>query len=327
MSELSYPIPCLHCGGSLWGRVKYCPYCGRLIEVTPVDEIEQVKTGNIKSENSSQLLTEPFAIQEEKTTIVEHGGEQQDSKIIQDDHQKEQKVEFSDLPAKEEQQKPSTPEDRSSIVDRSQQNEPPLSDIPSAITSDRKTGLGNLKWIALAIAIIITVSGFFVMHYFRGQSYNNGNEGVTIPSAVSSSSECIPERDMALDVINNGERLSVVISMIPNYEKTLASTKKMVEISEKYKPQEDAAEKNVRALHDKRGGLLETYTDKVTKLSNSSPEKVSCALGSIQTSETDPRKKMVAELLKGHIASLQKGNKPNQKQWLSDFEKQFNNYN
>jgi tetratricopeptide (TPR) repeat protein len=319
MSEPSYPIACRHsdCGKPLYGQVKFCPYCGRSMDQTPIPEHDRPEVDNKEPQISSSQETGSADKQEGAKHSPTEDVPVDETPKPQDEPQLEPLKKSQDVTPEKK-----TPEITEHIGSKS-----------DMVDKQPKAPSGKLKWFAMAaiFIFILFISGYYIMH--RKDTIGN-EESKTQPESEettgklsSSKAKCETEFALAQEALRYGVQISVILDMINKQKEIMNSAKKLVEISDRYKPQFDEASNNMHASLEKRDKAMNVYRNKVMQLSSSNSEQVVCALDSIRKINLDSSEKIVVNLITGHIDSLRKGKKPNQKSWLADFNKHFGNIN
>lgn len=308
MSETSYPVSSKCCSKPLFGKVKFCPYCG-----CPLDPVAAHERMPEKDEAPRSAFTRDMA-QGQKPQ------EGTPAPIIASPDDAHSSDELPENSSSVSQLKTSDPPGPSDSLPGSV--EPPGGIQHSKgghIHPARKTGGRNQKWIAAAVGIVVLVVLIFLYTGKEGPGENKndidrGDTGSSLPASA-----CEAEKALALEALKEGVQLTIVMEMLPNQQSVLKAAKKLAAISERYQPQADTAERNIQRSLDKRDQAMKSYREKVGKLSRAKLENISCALDGIRESAADSREKMVAGLLASHVKDLRKGGKPDKGKWLSEF--------
>lgn len=293
MSDHVYPIPCISklCSKSLYGPVKYCPYCGVMIEVYPTQVLKDTTPASPHTPLSSKaVLTPPIT-----------------ETAVPFDSSKTRKA-------------------AESIASEHKEKFEPLLEEKTAISNPNPIS-GKWKWIGFAIVLAVCLVFYFMTAGKQGRGRITTEEdknGLTIRGVgTSETSQREAARSLAIEALRQGTDVSVMISKLPKLEKVLQAAKKLQEITPRYQEQVTAAENILQTSQVKKDKSFMAYFDRVLQLEKYGMEQIEYAISSIKNGDPSPREAAVLDLLSKHLRLLHDNSKADPVRLLSDFDNIF----
>lgn len=359
MYNISFPVLCDSCSKTIYGLVKYCPYCGIASKLYPETkktvaaklEIYDKSGGNAGKEKKRAFFLDnvedsaakqnQYIYDVNKKPVREASGSDLKEPIFKEESTdkpfpvnsgevKQEEVGWEKITGEK-----NLDESGSEVSSTIKAGKTPLSadetraDIenekPQVSKPDLKVNEPAAKSAFtakskwIAIAAIIIIAVLSGYLYFRPKDYGR---------PVTENKEITKQvaRVVALDALRAGTDLSVTFSKLPKVESVLESAKKLVEISPRYQDQVDSAQKTVTSAYAKRDKQLLTYISKMLELKRYKEEQVVYALDLIQNGDITEREKLVARLIKNETNQLFKKGKVDSAKILAEFKDTFNDY-
>ena len=347
MPEIVYPISCRSCSKSLYGPVKYCPYCGVAVETASTeehpDEPENIGQGR---EHSSRMDSPGSA---SKVPSPQLQFKTTPKKVSEDTA----KIDSEDTVSKEE----PAPAEKAGRQKDGFDPAVSVDSKQSTIKKNKDRDKARLPWKRAAVAILLL---FVIVVYFifrdKGPHTKGPNPPATSETTVRETgggtgstkvdSPTVPTtppttfaptstikdgrneaaRILALEALRQGTNLSVMICNLPKFEKVLQAAQQLYAINPRYKDQVASAERTISNTRNARDQSMMAYLNKVLELGRYTSEQVSYAMDTIKNGDPTPREKIVAELLAGHVNDLRNNPKPDPAKMLSNFTQRFTNF-
>lgn len=336
MPETVYPISCRSCSKSLYGPVKYCPYCGIVVETAPTvgplgepEDVGQGREQSVRMDSPGSASKATFPELQSKTTP---------EKVSEDTA----KINSEDTASKEE---PAQPEEAGRQKDGFDPSES-VASKQSVIAGNKDRDKVRLpwKWAAVAILLLAVIVVYFSGRDKGGESpkppstpgaYTPGTGGTEKPPppqptppvpTTQKDGKRETARVLALEALRQGTDLSVTVGRLPKLEKARQGAQKLVEISTRYEDQLASLEITISSTRKACDRILMAYLNKVLELGRYTPEQVSYAMDIIKNGDPTPREKIVAELLTSHLSDLRNNPNPDPVKMLANFTEQFSDF-
>lgn len=359
MSNISFPVLCDSCSKTIYGLVKYCPYCGIASKHYPETKktvfaklvVSDKSGGSTEREKKRAFLgdnVETSAAEQNqyiddvnKKPVREASGNDLKEPILKvESTDKSFPVNSGEGKKEEVDWKKITGEinleesgnEVSSVV-KAEKTALSSGETRSGVENEnRQVSRPDLKINEpavksafsakskwIAIAAIVIVVVLSGYLYFRPKDYGR---------PVTENKEVTKEvaRVVALDALRAGTDLSVTFSKLPKLEIVLESAKKLVEISPRYQDQVDSAQKTVTSAYAKRDKQLLTYISKMLELKRYREDQVVYALDLIQNGDITEREKLVARLIKNETNQLFKKGEVDSTKILAEFKDTFSDF-
>lgn len=308
MPEQSYPISCKSCGKQLYGPASYCPYCAVPCAVAPIIEAAVILA-------TIEPLTEDIVVTPQPVSVSVQQPPPIHAEAPPGSPPEEIQEVTPEVKPPEQKSKQSPEITAENLKDES---------TPPVITHLKSSG--NLKWVAIAVVLVVSIAGYLTFHKKGGSSQESpGSQQASSPT-VSGQGNKDSARIVAQDTLRLGTGLSLTISKLPKLDKVLKAAKQLGDISPRYQEQIASAESMVSSARTDRDKSLMAYIGKVVELSSYQPDQVNYAMGVIQSGDITPREKIVVELLTKHVNSSRNSSKADAKKVLSDFTQQFSDF-